>query len=178
MSFVAAGLATETEIEAGTHPTFTWMGLTFNYDTMTSTVVAIVIVLAMALVARATGMLSAEMVTAPRPNTGFIWRPDRWSFIVALIAGAVGALALALDKTSTMVGVFISVTTVPAAGNLALGLAFLSGTEIAGSAEQLAVNIAGMVMSGAVVLLLMRWCWPAVTTWSENVFGRQADVRR
>src|SRR5215207_8004435 len=45
MSFVAAGLATETEIEAGTHPTFTWLGLTFNSDTMLSTVVAGVIVL-------------------------------------------------------------------------------------------------------------------------------------
>ncbi len=45
MSFIAAGLATETEIEAGHHPTFTWLGLTFNYDTMTSTAVAAVIVI-------------------------------------------------------------------------------------------------------------------------------------
>ena len=45
MSIVAAGLATETEIEAGTHPTFTWLGLTFNYDTMTSTAVAVIVVL-------------------------------------------------------------------------------------------------------------------------------------
>lgn len=45
MTFIAAGLATETEIEAGTHPTFTWLGLTFNSDTMLSTVVAGVIVL-------------------------------------------------------------------------------------------------------------------------------------
>ena len=63
------------------------------------------------------------MVTRPRPNTGFIWHPDMWSFMVALVAGAAGVLALAIEKTSTMVGVFISVTTVPAAGNLALGLA-------------------------------------------------------
>ena len=30
----------------------------------------------------------------PRPQTGFIWHPDRWSFIVALMAGAAGVLAM------------------------------------------------------------------------------------
>lgn len=143
-----------------------------------SFVFAIVVITVLSLAARATGLITLDEITRERPNTGFIWHPDQWSFIVALLAGAAGALALALAKASTMVGVFISVTTVPAAGNLALGLAFLSRTEIAGSAEQLAVNIAGMVISGAVVLLLMRWCWPTVTAWSERVFGRQADIRK
>lgn len=45
MSLVAAGLATETEIEAGHHTTFEWLGLTFNSDTMLSTAVAGVVVL-------------------------------------------------------------------------------------------------------------------------------------
>ncbi len=45
MSLLAAGLATETEIEAGHHPTFTLFGLTFNSDTITSTVVGAAIVL-------------------------------------------------------------------------------------------------------------------------------------
>ena len=67
-----------------------------------------------------------------------------------------GALALALSKTATMVGVFISVTTVPAAGNLALGLAFWDRSEIGGSAAQLVVNIVGHGVAGAAVLLLMR----------------------
>jgi F-type H+-transporting ATPase subunit a len=42
---IAAALATETTIDAGKHPTFQWLGLTFNSDTMLSTVVALVIVL-------------------------------------------------------------------------------------------------------------------------------------
>ena len=46
------------------------------------------------------------------------------------LAGAAGVLALAIQKTATMVGVFISVTTVPAAGNLALGLALGEPGEI------------------------------------------------
>ena len=94
---------------------------------------AIAVVAVLALVARATGLVAAVDVTRPRPNTGFIWHPDAWSFIVALLAGAAGALALAIEKTATMVGVFISVTTVPAAGNLAL--AWPSGRPARSSAH-------------------------------------------
>jgi uncharacterized hydrophobic protein (TIGR00271 family) len=137
---------------------------------------AITVVTLLALGCRAFGMISLEEITRPRPNTGFIWHPDQWSVVVALIAGAAGALALALSKTSTLVGVFISVTTVPAAGNLALGLAFLNGSEISGSGAQLVINLVGMLISGTLVLLLVRWCWPRVTSASERVFGRQADL--
>ena len=137
---------------------------------------AIAVVTLLALAARGLGMITLDEVTRPRPNTGFIWHPDQWSFIVALIAGAAGALALALSKTATLVGVFISVTTVPAAGNLALGLAFRDTGEITGSGEQLLLNIIGMQIAGAVVLLLMRWCWPWLTAASERVFGSQADL--
>ena len=56
-----------------------------------------------------------------------------------------------------MVGVFISVTTVPAAGNLALGIGTWAPSEILGSLEQLgAVNLAGMVLAGVLVLLVLR----------------------
>ncbi len=126
------------------------------------------------LLARLAGLLDGADVTRPRPNTGFIWHPDVWSFIVALLAGAAGALALAIEKTSTMVGVFISVTTVPAAGNLALGLAVWETGEIAGSLEQLGANIAGMVVSGTILLALMRWRWPQLTAFSERVFGSRS----
>ena len=132
---------------------------------------AIVVVLLLALVARATGMVDDDVVTRPRPGTGFIWHPDRWSFVVALIAGAVGALALALDKAAAMVGVFISVTTVPAAGNLALALALGEGGEIVGSAEQLGLNLATMIAAGVGLLALMRRWWPWITRASERIPG-------
>lgn len=137
---------------------------------------AVAVVTALSLLARGTGLITADEITRPRPNTGFIWHPDEWSFIVALLAGAAGALALAVSRSATMVGVFISVTTVPAAGNLALGLAFGDTGEIRGSLAQLGVNIAGMVLAGAAVLLLMRWRWAWLTRWSERFFGRQADL--
>ncbi|CAB4720051.1 unannotated protein [freshwater metagenome] len=135
-----------------------------------SFVFAIVVVTLLALVARGTGLVDLEEVTRPRPNTGFIWHPDRWSFIVALAAGAAGALALAVERSATMVGVFISVTTVPAAGNLALGLAFAEAGEIAGSLAQLGANLAGMVVSGSLLLWFMKRWWPQVTARSEALF--------
>ncbi len=132
---------------------------------------SVVVVTLLALVARAAGLITDEVVTRPRPNTGFIWHPDTWSFVVALLAGAAGALALAIDRSSIMVGVFISVTTVPAAGNLALGLAVWDADEIGGSAGQLGLNVAGMVLAGTLTLLLVRTSWPWLVARSERIFG-------
>lgn len=135
---------------------------------------AIVVVTVLALLARWTGAIAAADVTRPRPNTGFIWHPDLWSFVVALLAGAAGALALAIEKTATMVGVFISVTTVPAAGNLALGIAVGEPSEITGSLTQLGANIGGMILAGTLLLAFMRVAWPWVTARSERLLGAQS----
>ena len=45
----------------------------------------------------------------------FIYEVGPFSFIVALLAGAAGMVALNSAKSAVLVGVFISVTTVPAA---------------------------------------------------------------
>jgi uncharacterized hydrophobic protein (TIGR00271 family) len=132
---------------------------------------AVAVVTVLALVWRVLGWITPEMVAAPRPNTNFIWHPDKWSFIVALVAGVAGALALAIQKTATMVGVFISVTTVPAAGNLAVGLAVWNQDEIVGSIAQLGVNVAGMIISGTALLLVVRRYWPWVTIHTERLLG-------
>lgn len=118
--------------------------------------IAIGLVAVLAVTAELTGLVSSEMVARPRPQTAFIWQPDRWSFIVALVAGAAGVLALSTDRAQTMVGVFISVNTVPAAGNLALALGTATRDEVAGSLTQLAVNLAGMILAGTLVLALQR----------------------
>lgn len=146
------------------------LGLSFTF--------AVVVVLLLALLARTTGLLTADLVTRPRPNTGFIWHPDIWSFIVALVAGTAGALALAIEKTATMVGVFISVTTVPAAGNLALGLAVWDRGEILGSLAQLGANVAGMVIAGTLLLGFMRLWWPRVMRLAERVLPQRPAARR
>ncbi|WP_139984232.1 DUF389 domain-containing protein [Nocardioides litoris] len=132
---------------------------------------AVLVVALLALVGSAAGLVTDEIVTRPRPNTGFIWKPDFWSFLVALLAGAAGALALAIERQATMVGVFISVTTVPAAGNLALGLAVWDGAEVTGSLAQLGLNLAGMVVAGVVTLVLVKTVWPWLADRSERIFG-------
>ena len=134
---------------------------------------AIVVVTVLALAVRATGLVSLDQVTASRPQTGFIWHPDMWSFVVAFVAGAAGALAMAIDKASTMVGVFISVTTIPAAGNLALGLAFWARHEIVGSAAQLTLNLGCMILAGVLVLGYQRLFWTRTLLLSERLFGER-----
>ncbi|OYO24483.1 hypothetical protein CGZ93_03595 [Enemella dayhoffiae] len=117
---------------------------------------AIVSVLLLALLGWALGFVSADRVDRPRPLTAFIWHPDGWSFVVALLAGAAGALAMTASKSNALVGVFISVTTIPAAGNLAVALATWVGSEIVGSVIQLGINLAGMLIAGVVTMLIQR----------------------
>jgi uncharacterized hydrophobic protein (TIGR00271 family) len=125
--------------------------------------VAIAITTVLALLGRALGWITLQNVEGPRPDTAFIYTPDRWSFIVALIAAAAGVLSLTSAKAGALVGVFISVTTVPAAGNIALGIAFGAGHEIWGSALQLLVNITGMAVAGWATLALQQAVWSRVS---------------
>jgi hypothetical protein len=51
------------------------------------------------------------------------------------------------------------VTTVPASGNVALGLAFGVWTEVAGSGLQLLLNLSGMAVAGWLTLAIQRALW-------------------
>jgi uncharacterized hydrophobic protein (TIGR00271 family) len=118
--------------------------------------VAIATTTVLAVVAAAVGWLGPADLTRPRPMTQFIWTPDRWSFVVALLAGCAGVLSVTAGRSNVLVGVFISVTTVPAAGNLALALALRDPDEIVGSLTQLGLNLAGMLIAGTGTLLVQR----------------------
>ena len=112
-----------------------------------------------ALAGRALGWIVADDVTGPRPGTDFIYSPDKWSFIVAIIAAAAGVLSLTSAKVGGLSGVFISVTTVPAAGNVALGIAFGAFGEVWGSTIQLLLNVTGMILAGWATLALQQVVW-------------------
>lgn len=116
-----------------------------------------------ALIGRACGWITMADVTGPRPATDFIYSPDKWSFIVAVIAGTAGVLSLTSARSGGLAGVFISVTTVPAAGNIALGIAFGASDEILSSALQLLTNISGMALAGWVALALQQFVWSRVS---------------
>ena len=118
---------------------------------------------------------STEDVTGPRPGTAFIYTPDKWSFIVAIIAAAAGVLSLTSAKVGGLSGVFISVTTVPAAGNVALGLAFGAGHEIWGSTQQLLLNLTGMALAGWATLAFQQAVWARMSARRARIASR---VRR
>ncbi|WP_229718931.1 DUF389 domain-containing protein [Nocardia jinanensis] len=123
----------------------------------------IAITLVLVVIGRLLGWITVDAVTGDRPETAFVYTPDKWSFIVALIAAAAGVLSLTSSKSGALVGVFISVTTVPAAGNIALGLAFGVGSAIWGSTLQLVMNLAGMAIAGWATLALQDLVWSRVS---------------
>jgi uncharacterized hydrophobic protein (TIGR00271 family) len=125
--------------------------------------VAIALATVFALIGRWIGWISLEDVTGPRPETDFIYSPDKWSFIVAVIAAAAGVLSLTSARVGGLSGVFISVTTVPAAGNIALGTAFGAGSEVWGSMAQLTVNLSGMAIAGWATLAAQNALWSRVS---------------
>jgi uncharacterized hydrophobic protein (TIGR00271 family) len=144
------------------HGRFRLIGRAFG-TLLTGFAVSIAVVTLLTLLARATGTVDVEMLVRERPQTGFIWTPDRWSFIVAFVAGIAGVLSLTSAKSSALVGVFISVTTVPAAGNLAMAVAFWNGPELKGSAAQLGLNVGALLLAGVLTLLAQRLIWRQVT---------------
>jgi uncharacterized hydrophobic protein (TIGR00271 family) len=116
----------------------------------------------MTLALTAAGVLDRSMLTADRPNTSFIYHPDVLSFVVAFLAGIAGMLSLTAAKSGALVGVLISVTTVPAAANVAVALAYGAPREAGGSAVQLLLNLSGIVVAGTLTLLVQQQAWRRV----------------
>ncbi|MGH2928148.1 MAG: DUF389 domain-containing protein [Solirubrobacteraceae bacterium] len=139
--------------------------------------VAIAITCLCALVSRRLGLIS-EASLGHQIQTGFIVHPDVWSFIVAVLAAAAGILSLTAARTTTLVGVFISVTTVPAAGNAAVAIALGQWGQLAGSAEQLGVNVAAMLVSGTLTLLVVRAAWSLVPERRRHAVRHRMARRR
>jgi uncharacterized hydrophobic protein (TIGR00271 family) len=122
-----------------------------------------------ALVGRWLGWFGTDLLAADRPATGFITQPDRWSLVVAVLAGVAGVLSLTSARSGALVGVFISVTTVPAAGEIALALALGSRTDLREAATQLGVNLAGILVAALATLTLQRAVWRRVPRTAPRV---------
>lgn len=137
--------------------------------------IAILTTAVFAFVARSIGWIDLGDVVGPRPLTQFIYTPDKWSLVVSLIAGAAGVLALTSARAGGLAGVFISVTTIPAAGNVALGLAFLEWREVVGSSLQLVINITGMALAGWITLILQKYLAGRIGRPPEMVRGGPAE---
>ena len=126
--------------------------------------ISISVVALVAAIGRALGLVQYDqLLTEARPGTSFIYTPNMWSLVVALIAGAAGVLALTSARSGGLVGVFISVTTIPASGNIALALVFAEWHEFWGSSMQLVVNVSGMAIAGWLTLLVQQGVWSRVS---------------
>ena len=65
-------------------------------------------------------------------------------------------LSLSTAKSGALIGVLISVTTIPAAANIGIAAAFGNWHTFAGSTGQLAVNLAGILVAGTLTLYIQR----------------------
>ena len=95
--------------------------------------------------------------------TDFIVNPDGWSFSVACLAGIAGTLSLTTAKSGPLVGVFISVTTIPAVGTIAVCLACGVWGEAVSALGQLGLNLLGIVLAGTLTLVVQRLVWQRVS---------------
>jgi uncharacterized hydrophobic protein (TIGR00271 family) len=133
----------------------------------------------LAAIARAAGWIEYnQLLPEARPGTAFIYNPGWWSLTVAVIAGAAGVLALTSARSGGLVGVFISVTTIPASGNIALALVFGIWAEVIGSTITLVVNIVGMAVAGWITLLVQQAVWGGVRRRSRARLAPQRQAPR
>ncbi|GGY93019.1 DUF389 domain-containing protein [Streptomyces poonensis] len=121
--------------------------------------VAMALTVGFSLFMDALGLFSAEKLHGDRPNTGFVYAPDAFSFVVAVLAGVAGTLSLTSAKSGALIGVAISVTTVPAAANAAVALSYGDTAQTWGSTEQLLLNLLGIIVAGTLTLLAQKWFW-------------------
>ncbi|MGQ0837440.1 DUF389 domain-containing protein [Actinokineospora sp.] len=114
---------------------------------------AIVVTAAGAWLGTLTGLFDASAISGEGHQVDFVYEVGPWSLIVAVLAGAAGMLSMTSAKSAALVGVFISVTTVPAAGYIGVAAILGQWDKVLGSAGQLAVNLAGIVVAAALVLV-------------------------
>jgi uncharacterized hydrophobic protein (TIGR00271 family) len=124
---------------------------------------AIVAAFAFALLVRGLGLEPTAFRLGIRPVTNLIDTPNLSSLVVAVLAGVVGIVSLTHARTSTLLGVFISVTTIPAASDIGVASAFGSWSEARGSLFQLLLNVVVLIVVGLLTLRFVRLLWRRIS---------------
>ncbi len=120
---------------------------------------AILVTLAFGIAIGWSGQTPDAYLAGVRPVSSLIDRPNIFSVIVAVLAGIVGVVSLTEARAGALIGVFISVTTIPAAADVGVSAAFGSWSEAWGSTLQLLLNVAVLIAVGALGLSLQRSIW-------------------
>ncbi|MGW1541972.1 DUF389 domain-containing protein [Streptomyces sp. NPDC002309] len=119
---------------------------------------AMVVTLAFAALSRGAGLHDAFELGL-RPVSHLIGTPNFFSVAVAFLASVVGIVSLTEARGSALLGVFISVTTIPAASDVAVSLAFTDWRQAGGSLIQLLLNVFVLVAVGVLTLRVQRRVW-------------------
>jgi uncharacterized hydrophobic protein (TIGR00271 family) len=122
------------------------------------------------LAARGLGRIPAPYLTGPRPLTNLLIGANLGAFVVAFVAGAAGILALGRAKSGAVVGVLVSITTIPAASNIGVALAMGNPSEAGKSLSILLVNLAVLLAGGLLTLVGTR-------IWARRIEAGQAILR-
>jgi uncharacterized hydrophobic protein (TIGR00271 family) len=124
--------------------------------------------LALGAVIRAAGITPRAFELGVRPVSNLINTPNAFSVIVAVLAGIVGILSLTESRASTLIGVFISVTTIPAASDIGLSVSYGSWAEARGSLLQLLLNVSILIVVGMIMLVTQKRIWDRVSPVSDT----------
>ncbi len=108
------------------------------------------------IAARYLDLVPADLDPSALPLTGFVFDSGVLAFIVALLAGTVGMLSFTEGRAGALVGVFISVTTIPALAGIGVAIAAGDFRDVGAAALQLLVNVVGLV-TACVLTLYVQW---------------------
>jgi uncharacterized hydrophobic protein (TIGR00271 family) len=114
------------------------------------------VVVVSSLLFKATSITPETFTAASHSLSETIASPDFFAAFVAFCAGVAGMLSLTTAKSGALVGVLISVTTIPAAANVGVAAAYGDWESFGGSLEQLGLNIAFLLVAGILTLGVQR----------------------
>lgn len=111
------------------------------------------------LAIRWSGNTPKAFLLGVRPVADLIDQPNLFSVVVAVLAAIVGVVSLTEARANALIGVFISVTTIPAAAALGLSVAYTDWSRARGSLLQLLLNVVLLILVGAAALRVQRLIW-------------------
>jgi uncharacterized membrane protein len=116
----------------------------------------ILVALGLTVLAKEIGLGPETFSEADHSLARTIASPDWYAVAIGLFAGAAGMLSLSTSKSGALIGVLISVTTIPAAASTAVAAAYSDWSSFRGSLGTLGLNLLAILVSGLFVLWLQR----------------------
>jgi hypothetical protein len=105
---------------------------------------------------KSTGLTPETFSDDDHALSTIIASPGFFAFFVAACAGAAGMLTLSTARSGALIGVLISVATIPAAANIGIAAAYQDWDSWRRSIGQLSVNLCAILIDGTATLHVQR----------------------